>query len=527
MDTNAETRIESGDDYVESLRDRDLTIYYLGDLVADPVEHPVIRPSINAVAETYDLALRDPDLASVVSPMTGERISRFLHVATSAADLVMQNKMQRRLGQLTGTCFQRCVGMDAINSLHSVTFDIDAAHGTAYHRRFLDFVTMVQKRGYVVGGAMTDVKGDRSKAPHQQDDPDLFVHISKRNKDGITIRGAKAHQTGCINSHWMLVMPTLRLSEKDRDFAFVAAMPVDAPGITYVYGRQSCDTRAMEPGDIDSGNARFAGQEAMVIFDDVFIPWDKVFMDGEFEFAATLVERFTCYHRRSYVCKSGVGDVLIGAAAAIADYNGVEKASHIRDKLVEMTHLNETIYSTGIASSYQASSMNSGVYQNDNMIANVCKHHVTRIPYEIGRLAQDLAGGIMVTAPSQQDLENPDIGDLIRKYLRGRIEIPSEDRLRMVRLIENMTLGRNAVGYLTESMHGAGSPQAQRVQIAREMQLEFKKSLAKSLAGIAPDSAAEIAEDLGEYMSKVFENVNARDDDPNQPRGSVRVTGIK
>jgi 4-hydroxybutyryl-CoA dehydratase/vinylacetyl-CoA-Delta-isomerase len=512
MDTSAATAIKSGDEYVESLRNRNLKVYYLGELVIDPVEHPVIRPSINAVAETYDLALRDPDLASVISPLTGERISRFLHVAQSAADLVMQNKMQRRLGQLTGTCFQRCVGMDALNALHSVTFEIDEARGTTYHRRFGDFVAMVQRLGYVIGGAMTDVKGDRGRPPHQQDDPDLFVHVVDRSDKGLTIRGAKAHQTGCINSHWMLVMPTLRLSAADSDFAVIAAVPVAAPGITYIYGRQSCDTRAMEPGDMDAGNARFAGQEAMVIFDDVFVPWDKVFMDGEFEFAAMLVERFTCYHRRSYVCKSGVGDVLIGAAATVTDYNGVESASHIRDKLVEMTHLNETIYSTGIASSYQAVKMKSGVYQNDNMIANVCKHHVTRIPYEIGRLAQDLAGGMVATAPSQQDLDSPEIGHLIRKYLKGRKEIATEDRLRIVRLIENMTLGRNAVGYLTESMHGAGSPQAQRVQIAREMQLEFKKTLAKSLAGIAPGSVEEIAGELTDYMADVFRPVNPETD---------------
>jgi 4-hydroxybutyryl-CoA dehydratase/vinylacetyl-CoA-Delta-isomerase len=245
----------------------------------------------------------------------------------------------------------------------------------------------------------------------------------------------------------------------------------------------------------------------MVIFDDVFIPWDKIFMDGEYDFAAMLVERFTCYHRRSYVCKSGVGDALIGAAATIADYNGVEKASHIRDKLVEMTHLNETIYSTGIASSYQASKMKSGVFMNDDMIANVCKHHVTKMPYEIGRLAQDLAGGIMVTAPSQKELDHPEIGDIIRKYLKGRKEIAAEDRLRIVRLIENMTMGRNAVGYLTESMHGAGSPQAQRIQIGRQMQLEFKKQLARTLAGIAPDSAEEISEELAGYMEKVFATV--------------------
>ncbi|HEY5643178.1 MAG TPA: 4-hydroxyphenylacetate 3-hydroxylase N-terminal domain-containing protein [Woeseiaceae bacterium] len=504
--------IRTGEQYIESLRGRDLAVYLLGERISEPVDHPIIRPSINAVAETYDLAARDPQLGTAMSPFTGERINRFLHIATSAADLVMQNKMQRRLGQLTGTCFQRCVGMDAFNALHSVTWEIDESHGTGYHERFLAFVTMAQQHGYVIGGAMTDAKGDRGKAPHEQSDPDLFVHVSRRTGEGVFIRGAKAHQTGCINSHWMIVMPTMRLGERDREFAIAGAIPVDAAGITYLYGRQSCDTRAMD-GDIDAGNARFSGQEALVIFDDVFIPNDLIFMDGEFDFAAMLVERFTCYHRRSYVCKSGVGDTLIGAAATVAEYNGVEKASHIRDKLVEMTHLNETIYSTGIASSFQASRMRSGVYLNDDMIANVCKHHVTKLPYEIGRLAQDLAGGLMVTAPSQRDLEHPEVGSLVRKYLKGRDDISTEDRLRILRLIENMTMGRNAVGYLTESMHGAGSPQAQRIQIARQMQLDFKKSLAKTLAGIPVDAADEIAGQLSGYMEKVFTPVGTDGDD--------------
>jgi 4-hydroxybutyryl-CoA dehydratase/vinylacetyl-CoA-Delta-isomerase len=477
--------ILTGAEYIDSLRGRKLKVYFMGELVADPVEHPVIRPSVNALAQTYELALRDPELASVAQK-DGSRVNRFLHVAGSAQDLVMQNRMQRRLGQLTGTCFQRCVGMDAINALHSVTFEIDAKHGTGYHARFNAFVAMAQRHNVVIGGAMTDVKGDRSKPPSGQADPDLYVHVTRRTAEGVYIRGAKAHQTGCINSHWLLVMPTIRLGPDDRDYAVVGALPVDAPGITYIYGRQSCDTRHAEGGDIDAGNARYAGQEAMIVFEDAFIPNERLFMDGEHDFAALLVERFTGFHRRSYVCKSGVGDVLIGAAAQIADYNGVAKASHIRDKLVEMTHLNETIYATGIAASHQAAPMKSGAWQADDMLANVCKHHVTRLPYEIGRLAQDLAGGLMVTLPSEKDLRHPEVGKILRKYLKGRDEVAVEDRVRMLRLIENMTLGRNAVGYLTESMHGAGSPQAQRVQIARGMDVESKKQLARTLAGIDP-----------------------------------------
>ncbi|HEY0579963.1 MAG TPA: 4-hydroxyphenylacetate 3-hydroxylase C-terminal domain-containing protein, partial [Candidatus Nitrosocosmicus sp.] len=347
---------------------------------------------------------------------------------------------------------------------------------------------------------------DRSLSPSQQDDPDMFVHIVKRDDKGVYIKGAKAHQTGCINSHWLVVMPTMRLRPEDKDYAIVGAIPVDAKGITYIYGRQSCDTRSMEEGELDSGNSKFSGQEALIIFDDVFIPNELIFMDGEVEFASTLVERFTCYHRRSYVCKTGLGDVLIGAAAASAEYNGISNASHIKDKLIEMTHLNETIFATGIASSYKAYKTESGNYINDDMLANVCKHNVTRFPYEIGRLAQDIAGGLMVTMPSEKDFRSSVTGPLLEKYLKGKKGVSTEDKVRIARLIENMTLGRNAVGYLTESMHGAGSPQAQRIQIARQLQLEYKKKLARNLANIkeGENTSSELLSEPSEYFDRIF-----------------------
>ena len=470
--------------YLKSISNRNLKIYLMGKLVDNPLEHPIIRPSIEAMADTYELAVQEPELASVVSPYTGEAINRFLHIAQSSEDLYLQNKMQRKLGQLTGTCFQRCVGMDAFNALHSVTYEIDEKYESSYHLNFLNFLTEMHQSNLVVGGAMTDVKGDRSKLPHEQEDQDLYLRIIDRNKDGVFVKGAKAHQTGCINSHWMVVMPTLRLTDNDKDYAIVGAIPVDAKGITYIYGRQSCDTRSMEPGEYDVGNKYFAGQEAMVIFDNVFIPNKYIFMDGEYDFASMLVERFTTYHRRSYVCKAGVGDVLIGAAATIAEYNGVEEASHIKDKIVEMNKLNETIYATGIASSLQGNITKSGNFINDDLLANVCKQHVTKETFEIGRLAQDLAGGLVGSMPSGIDFNEGEMSDDLKKYLKGKEDINAEDRVKILRLIENMTLGRNAVAYLTESLHGAGSPQAQRVQIRRSVDLEEKKDFAKKLSGV-------------------------------------------
>ncbi len=476
--------ILTAEDYISSLRGRAMNLYFMGERVAEPVEHPVIFPSINAMAETYRLASERPELGGVHSDIAGLRTNRFLHVPSKPDDLVSKHEMQRELGRRTGTCFQRCVGLDAIGSCHSVTFDIDAEHGTDYHRRFLAFLKRAQTANVVIGGAMTDPKGDRSKPPHQQSDPDLFLHVVKRNDDGIYVSGAKMHQTGAVNSHWLIFMPTMRMSEADRDWAVVGAVRVDAPGLTYVVGRQTNDTRAVDGGALDAGNAQFAGQESLIVFENVFVPYEHVFMDGECNYAATLVERFTTYHRSSYVCKTGLGDVLIGAAAEAASHNGVEAVSHIKDKLVEMTHLNETIYSSCMAAAYRAKPMASGAWLNDEMLSNVAKHNVTRFPFEIARLAQDIAGGLVVTMPSEKDLQNNEIGPLIRKFLQGRSGVETVDRMRILRLIENMTIGRNAVGYLTESLHGAGSPQAQRIQIARGMQIEDKKRRARHLAGI-------------------------------------------
>ena len=222
-----------------------------------------------------------------------------------------------------------------------------------------------------------------------------------------------------------------------------------------------------------------------MVFDDVFVPWENVFMCGEIEFSGALVERFAGFHRQSYGgCKVGVGDVLIGAAATAADMNGAAKASHIKDKLIEMTHLNETLFSCGLACSYEGVKMPAGNFQIDMLLANVCKQNVTRFPYEIARLAEDIAGGLMVTMPSAQDLADEKIGPIVEKFLVGQCDTPTIDRMRILRLVENLTLGTAAVGYRTESMHGAGSPQAQRIMIARQSNIDHKKELAKALAGV-------------------------------------------
>ncbi|MEA4987724.1 MAG: 4-hydroxyphenylacetate 3-hydroxylase N-terminal domain-containing protein [Anaerovorax sp.] len=486
----------TGAQYIESLRKLNTRVYMFGEKIENWVDHPMIRPSINCLAVTYDLA-HDPqyaDLMTAKSNLTGEIINRFGHLHQSADDLRKKVKMQRLCGQKTASCFQRCVGMDAFNAVFSTTFEIDKKYGSEYHKNFTEFLKMVQEEDIVVDGAMTDPKGDRGVGPSDQKDPDLFVHIVEQREDGIVVRGAKCHQTGSINSHWHLIMPTQAMRPEDKDYAVSFACPSDAEGVYMIYGRQSCDTRKLEENaDVDLGNKMFGGQEALVVFDNVFIPNEYVFLNGETEFAGMLVERFAGYHRQSYGgCKVGVGDVIIGAAALAADYNGANKASHIKDKLIEMTHLNETLYCCGIACSAEGYPTEAGNYQIDLLLANVCKQNVTRFPYEIVRLAEDIAGGLMVTMPSEKDFksetvvgrEGETIGDICNKYFAASPVCTTEERMRILRFLENICLGSSAVGYRTESMHGAGSPQAQRIMISRQGNISAKKELAKAIAGI-------------------------------------------
>jgi len=475
--------------YEESLDKLDLSVYMFGRKITSLGADPIIRPSRNAVAKTYEMAGRPEhqELMTAVSHLDGRRINRFTHIFQSREDLVRKSKMGRLLGSATGCCFQRCVGMDALNVMSIITHDIDKAHGTEYNRRFLKFLARVQAEDLVVDGAMTDPKGDRSLPPHRQDDPDLYLHVVEERRDGIVVRGAKAHQTGALNSHEILVMPTATMREADKDYAVSFNVPADQPGITYIMGRQSCDTRKREGGPMDVGNLYFGGHEVLMVFDDVFVPWERVFMYKEWDFTGPLVEKFTAYHRQSYACKVGVGDVLIGATQTIAEYNGIEKASHVRDKIVEMNLLNEGLFCGTLACAHESHAEACGTWMVNSLMANVFKYNITQYPYTISRLAQDIAGGLVVTLPSEADFRSPETGPLMEKYYRGRAGVATEYRMRMLRLIEAMTLGANAVAYLTESMHGAGSPQAQRIMVARLVDLAEKQRFAKALCGIDSD----------------------------------------
>jgi 4-hydroxybutyryl-CoA dehydratase/vinylacetyl-CoA-Delta-isomerase len=466
--------MHTADSYIESLRARHLELWVDGarlEPAAIP-DHPRVRPAINAVAATYALA-HDPAhaaLATAHSDLIDAPVNRFTHLFREPADLIRKVELQRLLGRITGTCFQRCVGLDALNALFLATWEA----GPEHHARFVAWMRGVQARDETLNGAMTDPKGDRRKRPGEQ--PDAFVRVVARRQDGIVLRGAKLHQTGAANAHQVVIMPGQALRPGEEDFAVAAALPVDSPGLLMVLGRQPSDERKGTP---DAGNATYCGQECVVVLDDVFVPHERVFLDGQIGACGALLEAFAGYHRASYGgCKPGNLDVLIGASAQLAAWQGTSKAPHVRDKLVEMVHLTETIHGLGLAASARCAAHQAGVWQVDAVLANVCKHNVTRLPYEVVRLAEDLAGGLVSTLPSLADLDHPRLGPFLRRA------VGSPERARMLRLVEFMTSGAGSVPLRIECMHGAGSPQAQRVQIARQSNLAEKKELARRLAGV-------------------------------------------
>jgi 4-hydroxybutyryl-CoA dehydratase / vinylacetyl-CoA-Delta-isomerase len=471
--------------YIESLRNMKPRAYMFGEEVKSVVDHPRLRAGIEATAATYELAEMPEyrDLIVTTSPLINEPVNRFTLPPGSIEDLVARVKINRTMGNRVGTCFQRCTGLDCLCALSIVTYDIDKKYQTNYYTRFLDFLKHVQRNDLTCNAGVTDVKGDRSLSPHEQVDKDMYVHIVERRDDGIVVRGAKAHQTGSLSSHEIIALPTRALKKGDEGYALAFAVPNDSPGLIHVVGRSSLDTRELESCDV--GNILYSKYCPTVIFNDVFVPWERVFMCGEVEFAAEMVARFSAFHRQSHGgCKSGKIDCMVGAAMTIMDYNGTAKASHLREKAIDMIHRAETLYGCSLAASYEGKKEPSGTYFIDPVLANASKIHEGKEMSEASRLLIDISGGFVADLPSDRDFKNTEIGALLKKYLKGVDDVPVEKRIKMYRLIEKLVM--ESADTISD-IHGGGSPEAHRITILRETNVEAKKRAAKRLAGITDD----------------------------------------
>jgi len=474
--------IKTSEEYIESLRQMKPAAYMFGEKITNIVDNPRLRAGIEATAATYEMTELEEyrDLAVTQSPLINEPVNRFTLPPSSMEDLVARVKLNRAIANRVGTCHQRCTGLDCLAALSIVTYDIDQKHGTEYNKRFKEYLKYVQKNDLAANAGVTDVKGDRSKGPRDQEDKDMYIRVVDRNDKGIVVRGAKAHQTGSLSSHEIIVLPTRALRKGDEDYAIAFALPTDTKGIIHVVGRSSLDTRELE--GFDCGNLKYSKYCPTVIFDDVFVPWERVFMCGETEFAVEMVIRFSSYHRQSHGgCKSGKIDCMIGATLAMMEYNGTTKVGHHKQKVIDMLHRAETMYACCLAASYEGKQEPSGTYFIDTVLANASKMHEGKEMAEATRLMIDVCGGFVADLPSDKDFDNPEIGGLVKKYLKGADGVPVEDRVKMFRFIEKMAM--ESADTISD-IHGGGSPEAHRLTIFRESDLDSKKKSARRLAGV-------------------------------------------
>jgi 4-hydroxybutyryl-CoA dehydratase/vinylacetyl-CoA-Delta-isomerase len=474
--------IKTAEQYYESLKKLKPTAYILGEKVENPTKHPLLKHMAAAVAKTYEME-NDPEgkkLLTTKSNLIDEDVSRFVSFYNSPEELMTKVHMLKFLSQRIGGCYMRCTGMDAINAVGIEAYNCDQKHGTEYFPRLQEFVKLMQKNDFVVFSGVTDVKGDRMLRPSQQKDPDMYLHVVDKNKDGIIVRGAKIHQTGSMCAHWALIVPTRNMQEDDKDYAVCFAVPNDAEGLIHVYGRGTLEAQPLQ--NCDMGNAEFGKASPMVIFNDVFVPWDKVFLCGEYEYAGPMVINFGNYHRHSHGgCKCGVGDIYIGAAAAAAEYSGLSKVSHIKNKYAEMLKVIEAIYGCSIAASVESTKTPSGIYSVDPVLSNTSKLYEGKELAEVIRMMIEIAGGMTTDLPSDKDFDNPEIGPMLKKYLKGVDGVDTMDRIKIFRLIEKLAFESRDI---VSNIHGAGSPETHRMTILRNYDLNAAKKMAKKLAGI-------------------------------------------
>jgi 4-hydroxybutyryl-CoA dehydratase/vinylacetyl-CoA-Delta-isomerase len=477
--------MKTGKDYINSIESMNPIVYAFGDKVDNILEHPCFRPAINAIALTYDLSNEPSDLMTAESPITRTRVSRFLHICQTPEDLIRRTRLGNFLAPQHGACIgARCAGTGALNTLYSSTFEMDQKLGTDYHQRFLRFLEYAQREDLTCSGMVTDAKGDRSLPPSAQEDPDVYLHVTDIRDDGIVVRGAKAHQSGAAIAHENIVIPTTTMGPKEEKFAVAFAIPPDAPGIIHIAEAPGPNARRFIGDEMDFGNYQYGVHgSTLVVFNDVFIPKERVFMCGEYEFTGNMVQTFAAYQRMSTAaCKAGHCSLLCGAAALAAEFNGCEKMSHIRDKLTEMSFQATLAFGNAIASGTMATPTKSGVYVPQTLMVNAAKLQAVKAVWDSSRLACDIVGGVVCTAPVKKDFDNPEITEYIEKYFKGKADIPTEDRIRIVRLIEYL-IGQSSI-VPTESLHGAGPPTTQRLMIRSATHLNAFKQRARVMAGI-------------------------------------------
>ena len=470
----------SAADYRESLRRYKPRVFVNGDRVASVADEPLLLPGINAVGITYDFAL-DPQhkpLMLARQGTSGKTVNRMLHIDETSQDLLYKLEAVRLVCRESG-CALRYLSHDSFNGLFQATKRADLNHGTDYHQRFLAYLHRAQDEDLTIGVAMTDAKGDRSKRPGAQQNLDAYVHIAERRPDGLVIRGTKAIVTGAPYVHEFLVMPCRTMTAEDKDFAVCCAVPVDADGVTIIA------RPAGRPGEAAAKfSAKYGQSTGVVVFDDVFVPWERVFLAGEYEEGGFLTTSYATHHRHSCIgARAGFGDLLIGAGVLMLEANGLDpdRHGHIREAMVELITITESFFACGVAASVYGMRDPAGSIMPDAVFSNIGKLLLATKIYDMHRLAHYVSGGLVVALPGPDEDHNPETRASLSAVLAGRPDIPAEQRLEVARLIEDLTASNQGGWYSVISLHGGGSPEAMKREIWRNYPLMEKRELVERL----------------------------------------------
>lgn len=465
----------SGEKYIERLRGYDREIYVKGEKIDDFVEHPNVKPIINAIAYTYELAKKKKEYTPY-SEIAGENVNILNHVNKTPEDLIARLDFQRELSMRMATCNYRCTGCDAINALYPATKELDERLGTDYHKRFLKLLKEIQKNDYACTAALTDVKGDRSKKP--KDQREMYVHVVEKREDGIVVRGAKIHQSGALAADINFFLPTQTFREGEEEFALAFALTPEDEGVKYILQNTGYQAKFREGGEFEAGNPVYGDRiTCTIILDDVFVPWERVFIFEDLRATRNVLTLFANSHRcAGAACKAGFLDSMAGAASLMIKANGLENVSALRQKVGEIIGLSEAVYGVAIGAATKGYAFKD-VWHPNQLIANAGKLiGVEGFSKALMNLI-DIAGGIPVTAPSEFDLKNEEIGKFLEKYLMGSEKFTAEQRLKIVKFIEFWATSSHLVG----AFHGGGSPAAAIIFLLYLANLKEKEDAVKDL----------------------------------------------
>ncbi|MCS5695053.1 4-hydroxyphenylacetate 3-hydroxylase N-terminal domain-containing protein [Desulfofundulus thermocisternus] len=465
--------IRTRQEYLASLKRQKPRVFLAGEEVEDICTHGRFLPGLNSVSITYEAA-HDPlfaDLSNLFSPLTGEPITRWTHIQKDEKDALVKTRLMRRLGEKLCACHYRCLTSDCLNAAWVTSFEIDRRYNTDYHRRVQNIVRRVQEEDLVIGGAIVDPKGDRRYRPAEQPDPDMYLHVVEKRADGIVVKGAKAHSTAAPYTNMLCVFPCRPMMADEKEFAVAFFTPVDAPGITYICKEPPSpgEHRVLE----NPISSRFGQLETFIVFDHVFVPWENVFLCGEVEFSGLMLSVFNSFHTwHKCACRAASMDTAIGALSLIADYNGTAQAPHIRGYLTDMILSAELVYAAALAAAVDGHTHESGVYIHRRIYGNAGKVFAAMKLGEERYFLQEAAGGVVTTLGSEKDYFHPVTGPYLEKYLCTRDDVAVVDRVKAIKLVEDLVASPFAGWYHGMCISGGATSQTLRERVLADYNLQ-------------------------------------------------------